>query len=249
MRKFKAGLFTLLLLSVVLQPVFAGAWVQEKGKSQHIFSHYFYTTDRVFERYGKLDHIGGRGRFTKNEFNYYTEAGIFRRLTAVGNFFYDIVRFKNDSGTDTNSGFGDQEMGLRWNLAQKPFVTSLQGLVIFPLYPGGKGTPLGNRDVGLEPKILFGKSFHLINIPSYINLEGGVRFRIGAPSDQLRYQILWGVKPWKKWEYTIAVEGIEGLRNEEPLRTSNNVTKRWVFSTRCGAQFRGDLKIISRCRK
>ncbi|HEX3034599.1 MAG TPA: hypothetical protein VHT73_05610, partial [Thermodesulfobacteriota bacterium] len=51
----------------------------------------------------------------------------------------------------------------------------------------------------------------------------GVRFRIGDPADQIRYQALLGIKP-RGWEIMFFIDGIEGLRNEDEIEVSENVT-------------------------
>jgi hypothetical protein len=219
----------LLFLSVPLDSVYAGAWVQEKGESLHILTYYFYTTDDVFEDYGDLDSISNDGRFTKHQINYYTEVGVLERLTLIGNFFFDFLKSEDDFGTDRNAGFSDQEVGARFNIATSPVVFSVQGLFVFPTYDLDDEPILGNQDIGLEGKLLFGKGFAISGIPSYANVEGGVRFRIGEPSDQVRYQLLLGIKPGG-WEIMLAVDGIEGLRNEEEFQVSENVTVNTDFS-------------------
>lgn len=226
----KVFIFTVLFMLPALTKSLAGAWVQEKGKSLHIFTYYFYTTDKLFKGYGDREAIPNNGKFTKHEFNYYMEAGLLKRLTLVGNFFFDFLEFKDAFSKDRNRGLGDQEVGIRVNLFNEPFVFSVQGLFVFPAYSLDDTPLLGNQDVGLEGKLLAGKSFLLLGIPSYVNTEAGIRFRIGEPSDQIRYQLLLGIKPRTGWEIILAIDGIEGLRNEEPFRVSKNVTINPDFS-------------------
>lgn len=223
MKKLNFTVFLFFLIMVSANGVYAGAFLQEKGKSLHIFTYYFYTTDEVFESYGDLEGLSNDGRFTKHQINYYTEVGVLKKLTLIGNFFFDFLKFEDDFGTDRNSGFSDQEVGARYNIFTSPFIFSLQGMFIFPTYSLDDEPLLGNQDVGLEGRLLFAKSFDLFGIPSYTNVETGVRFRIGEPSDQIRYQLLLGIKP-KGLEIMLAIDGIEGLRNEEEFQVSENVT-------------------------
>ncbi len=224
--------FVIFFFGLILhaEPLFAGAWVQEEGKQLHITTYSFYTTERSFGSHGDLDRIPNNGRFTKHELNHYAEFGLTKRFTAIGNFFFDFLEFKDDGSRDRNQGFSDQELGGRLNLTTDPLIFSLQGLVIFPTY-SLKTTPLlGNKDTGVEGRLLFAKEFSFFRVPSYVNTEVGVRFREGEPSDQLRYQLGWGLKPAEGWELILALDGIEGLRNEKPLIVSNNVVINPDFS-------------------
>lgn len=231
MRKLSVIVVFFSLLVVHFNDAYAGAWVQKKGRSLHILAYYFYTTDRMFEDYGDLEKISDDGRFTKHEINYYTEIGVFERLTLIGNFFFDFLKFDSDSDEDTNAGFSDQEIGARYSIISSPVVFSVQGLFIFPAYSSDDALDedvedepaLGNRDIGLEGKLLLGKGFTLLGVPAYTNLEAGVRFRIGDPADQIRYQALLGIKP-RGWEIMFFIDGIEGLRNEDEIEVSENVT-------------------------
>ncbi len=231
MRTLNVAVVFFSLLVVHFNDAYAGAWVQEKGKSLHIFAYYFYTTDDIFGDYGDLDGIPNDGRFTKHQINYYTEIGVFERLTLIGNFFFDFLKFEDDFDEDTNAGFSDQEIGARYNFISSPVVFSVQGMFIFPAYSSDDALdenvqdepPIGNRDIGLEGKLLLGKGFTLKGITAYANLEAGVRFRIGDPSDQIRYQALFGIKP-RGWEIMFFIDGIEGLRNEDEIEVSENVT-------------------------
>ncbi|HSE82950.1 MAG TPA: hypothetical protein VLB01_00210 [Thermodesulfobacteriota bacterium] len=233
MRKLNVAIAFFSLLIAHSDNAYAGAWVQPKGRSLHIMKYYFYTTDDQFEGYGDLDSLPNDGRFTKNEINYYVEVGATDKLTLIGNFFYDFLKYKDDFVTNTNNGFSDQEIGARYNIISSPVVFSVQGSFIFPAYSSddalkGNSPPedepaLGNQDIGLEARLLLGKGFMLLGIPAYTNLEAGVRFRIGDPSDQIRYQTLFGIKPGG-WEIMLFIDGIEGLRNEDEVVFSENVT-------------------------
>jgi hypothetical protein len=211
--------------------LWAGAWGEQKGHSFHSLSYSYYRTSHEFESYGDIERFENSGRFQKHQINYYTEIGLTERFTGVGNFFYDWIEFKNNFGRDRNDGLSDQELGLQYRITKSPkYVLSFLGLVAFPAYSIKESPRLGNQSVSLEPRLLFGKNLKFFDIPAYTNIEVGYRFRTEEPSDQIRYQFLLGLKPKKDWEIIGAIDGIEGMRNEEPIRTADNVTIRPDFS-------------------
>jgi hypothetical protein len=231
----------LLCLNWMTLSVHAGAWTQKKGQVLSISSYSYYETSETFDEDGDLYALSNDGSFTKQSFNEYLEYGITDSLTATGNFFYDLVEFENNSGSDTNSGFSDQEVGLRYRVFNEGPTVSLQGTLKFPMYSLSRTPILGNNQIDLEQRMLIGNSYKAFARSAFWNIELGYRARFDGPADQLRFQLLHGIDLFSQLQGIIQLDGTHSVGGSTPQNLGNNVTVNTDYSL-----LRGSLTLIYR---
>jgi hypothetical protein len=218
---FFLGLAGLLALSSTSQ---AGAWTRSKGDGLAVLSYYFYSTERQFDDGWGQEEFGFNGEFTKNEWNLYVEYGLTDELTLIGNFFLDGLAFENEFGRDTNFGLADQEVGLRFRLAQK-IPQALQLLVKIPgPYDVNDSPALGNGQTDVELDYFIGHPFPFGSRWGFLDLGVGYRLRTAEPADELRWYFTGGVQinDWLD-VYFLEASGIHGLGNDTPQFVGDNI--------------------------
>lgn len=202
----------LILISLVLSgEAFAGAWVQEKGQGLGIVTARWYESG---ERWDDRRDIVDAPHYRKLELNPFIEYGVTEKLTAGASLFLLSI----DSSNEDGGGLSDIEFFGRYLIRKGDFsATSVQFLVKTPgpytteLAPG-----LGQDQYDLELRLLHGIGGAVWEGAWYINVEGALRKRFEAPSDELRLDLAAG---WKtgdgRWEIEVKEENIIGLRNGE----------------------------------
>jgi hypothetical protein len=185
---------TTVITSIVLSTLLisanssAGAWVGEKGSGYLKLGYADYTADKM--RPTDEDLIEFNGQNT----SLYFEHGLGNNFSIYGSLLHqsiDQTQLVNGiAETQSNSGFGDTEVGVKYQWQANPFVVSTSFLVKLPyLYDEDDALPLGNGQEDYESKILIGKGLDEFG---YFGLEAGYRYRSGAPSDEYRYLIEYG---------------------------------------------------------
>jgi len=202
----------------------AGAWAKEPGHGLAILTSYFYSTDEQFGNGWHKEPFGYEGRFVKNEWNLYTEYGICKRLTFVGNFFLDALTYENRFERQNNFGLADQEVGLRYQFADK-IPQSLQLTVKIPgPYSVNTQPALGNGQTDVELAYYIGSSYKVFDHWGFVDAGAGFRLRTGAPADELRWYLTAGMTLTKWLEiYYIEASGIHGLGDDQPQFVGNNI--------------------------
>jgi len=176
---------TLPLLMTFGQTAFAGAWTLPEGKSYHKVAGNFFTADSNFG-----EEPDGFEEFTDYTINYYGEFGLTDKLTFITQL--PIRRSESQSFGDTvsNTGVGDLDLGLRYNIVNSDWVLSGQFTYKAPfLYDEDDTLPLGNGQSDFEFRAQLGRSLYPYG---YFGLEVGYRFRSEAPSDEIRYLAEYG---------------------------------------------------------
>lgn len=192
---------------LIAGPVYPGAWVQNKGALYLEEKQTYYTTKSEFNSSGSRVRFPDNGKFTKNETNLYLEYGLSDQTTLIGNFFYEWFEYKNDFDELKNSGFGQNELGVRYLIASGKYYFSGQTLIAFPLDDEDDGEPLiiHNEQVDIEQKFMLSR-----NVGEHVfwNLELGYRYRFEEPGDQIRTSALIGCKKAAPWEFILEYNGI-----------------------------------------
>jgi len=195
-----------LSLAVVSSHATAGAWVGEKG-SGYIklgYADYSSTTYRgdnpTFER------------FDGQNTSLYVEHGLGNKFAVFGSLLYQSYEQSDtELGRTTASGFGDAEIGVRYNWISEPFVLSTSLLLKTPfLYDEDDG--LGNDQEDYEAKILLGKG---LDKYGYVGAEFGYRLRTGEPSDEYRYLLEYGFNVNKNVYFRAKLDGILSANNSD----------------------------------
>lgn len=197
------------LLSVQAQ---AGAWVADKGKGYAKVGYSIYDADDFF---GVQE---GFGEFEGDNVSYYGEYGLGNNWGVFGSVLYQGIVQSTASGLRTeNNGFGDVDLGVKYQWQAKPFVLTTSFLVKLPyLYDEDDTLPLGNGQEDYEAKVLIGKS---LNRYGYFGLELGYRLRSGVPSDEFRYLIEYGFSVNDHLYFRTKLDGTESANNAEDVTT------------------------------
>jgi len=194
--------------------VLAGAWTPPQGDSYNKLAFNFFYADSTFG-----PSAPGFQYFSNVNLTYYGEYGLLDDLTLFGSLpLARIAQRQNQLTTDT-WGVGDVELGTRYRLLLEPLVVSGQFIYKFPyLYDADDSLPLGNGQNDFDFRALFGKSLGRFG---YAGLELGYRLRLGAPSDEFRYLVEYGIEPLDQFYLRTKLDGILGLNNGDPTRDSS----------------------------
>ena len=103
-------------------------------------------------------------------------------------------------------------------------VIAAQTLVKIPeAYNKNDALPVGNGQYDFEVRLLYGRSLYPL-IPGYYNFEVGYRWRLGDPSDEVRYLVEFGIDVTKDVYARAKLDGIYSMDNGERLGTAGNPT-------------------------
>ena len=195
--KTMASLLVLTIAGVSLAPapVGAGAWSQAKGHYYAKLSGIYYSSDEVYNDMGMRQAMGGDGdEFTGSQGFLYLEYGLLDRLTVVGTFSGGLLKSMNILVEKETTGFGDFDIGAKYQLVDGPVVLSPFVTVKVPTgYHEDYDPPLGTGDPDLEFRLLAARS--LYPLPLYVSAESGYRIRGGPYSNQIPYLLEVGGTP------------------------------------------------------
>lgn len=188
----------------------AGAWVGSKGTGY---------TKLGFSTYTAEDYYGNNPTFIdfdSTSTSLYAEYGLGNKFAVYGSLLNQSYDQRDTVlGKNSASGFGDTEIGIRYQWQANPFVVSTSFLVKTPfLYDAEDG--LGNHQTDYEAKVLIGKS---LNEYGYFGVEFGYRLREGDPSDEYRYLVEYGFNVNKNLYLRAKLDGVLSAEN------SNTVTE------------------------
>jgi hypothetical protein len=133
----------------------------------------------------------------------------------------------NDNATSHTKawGIGDVDVAAKYKpLDSAAGVVSTQFLAKIPgPYGRTDSLPLGNGQFDFEVRLLYGRSLYPA-IPGYGNIEAGYRWRDGAPSDEFRYLVEFGIDVTKTLYGRAKLDGILSSRNGSKTGTGGNPT-------------------------
>jgi len=202
-------------------PAGASAWSQKPGEGLAILNYRYYQTDKAFTENGALITNDNGGSFEQHEANLYIEYGLPKDLTLIGNFFFQHVTSSDDDATNSNFGFSQQEVGLRWQFSHG-IAQAFQFKFGFPGGYSANSEPLlSNNQCDFELLYFIGDSFTLAKRNAFWSLGGGYRLRTGAPADQLRWLATAGYNLSRHFEIFGQLEGIHGLGNGREQKVDN----------------------------
>ncbi len=206
---------------VLLSPgsAIAGPWTLPHGKTYNKPAVNYFTGSSLFNTTQE-----GFERFEDINFTFYNETGITDDIS-----FIISVPIKEISRTDRNaagiattnrtSGVGDIDIGIRYNISKGPVVVAVQGIFKAPYaYGAGDLLPLGNGQEDFEGRLQLG---HPFGKAGYAVVEAGYRYRVGAPSDEFRYLIEYGVDVSKSVYVRSKLDGLLSIRNDTPQAAAN----------------------------
>jgi hypothetical protein len=199
----------------------AGAWVSGQGQGYNKLAYSYYSAD---EFRGTNENFS---EFVGKNTSYYGEYGLGNNFAVYGQLLYQDIKQTNAQGIiQSNSGFGDTELGIRYQWQANPFVLSTSFLVKVPyLYDEADELALGNGQEDYEFKVLLGKS---LNEYGYFGVEFGYRLRTDAPSDEYRYLLEYGFNVTKQLYLRAKIDGVLSANNadevvQRPTINNNNL--------------------------
>jgi len=193
---------------------YAGAWPTEEGGSYQKIAVNFFDSD---ERFG--EEIDGFEEFEDFTLEYYAEFGLTKDATLIVRVPYRELDNTTDGFTTSNSGLGDVDIGLKYNISDGPFVVSVQGLVKTPfLYSENADLPLGNGQLDYEGRLLVGRSLGKFG---YFGAEVGYRHRAEEPVDEFRYLIEYGFDLNQSIYARAKLDGIAAVGSANVVDTTN----------------------------
>ncbi len=173
------------LLVAFSTSVMSGAWVPGIGSGYSKLAFFQYNADDFFGDDTAVVDFSGRN------ISYYGEYGFAESFAVYGSLLYQDLEQINSAGDEAQStGFGDTELGVRYQWQAEPFVLSTSFLAKLPyLYDKYDSLPRGSGETDYEMRILLGRS---LNKLGYVGLEAGYRLRNGSSSDEYRYLFEYG---------------------------------------------------------
>jgi len=171
-------------LTVFSHSAISGAWVPAVGSGYSKLAISEYNSDDFFGS----DSMSAN--FLGQNLSYYGEYGFAENFAVYGTLLYqNLEQVTDETGKTKSSGFGDTELGVRYQWQAQPFVLSTSFLVKLPnLYDADDSLPRGSGETDYELRVLLGRS---LNQYGYVGLEAGYRLRNGS-SDEYRYLFEYG---------------------------------------------------------
>jgi protein XagA len=202
---------------------FAGAWTMRQGKIYDRIAVNYYFAEKEFNEDHERKNFANNGEFTDYNLNNYIEYGITDRITLINSIYYKWIKKEDDAGEERTSGLGDIDVAVKYKLVEGSFgVVATQLLAKIPgPYDGDDTLPLGNDQLDVEARLLYGKSLYP-HVPGYCNFEVGYRWRDDDPSDELRYLIEIGVDFSAHLYGRVKLDGIYSTNNGEDVDSSGN---------------------------
>lgn len=218
-------LVVILLLGASATVSFAGAWTAPKNTFYEKLAFNFYYSNETFDKSGNRADTANNGRFTDYNISNYFEYGLTDDLTVINALAYKWLENDDDLRRTKGYGLGDVDLGLRYKLLDNTFgIFSTQALVKIPgPYDQSDPLPLGNGQFDGEFRLLYGRSLYPL-LPAYANVEIGYRWRLGDPSDELRYLVEFGVDVSKELYGRLKLDGIYSIDNGNKFGDDGNPT-------------------------
>jgi hypothetical protein len=217
----------LVISFVLFSQLHASVWQQKMNRYFLSGTQSFYSSETIFNSNGERFFLPLGGVFTKYETNLYYEYGLEDNIMFLANMFYYGLSYRDSIGLITNGGFGDQEVGLQFQLLKDIPTAALQFLVSFPFYTNPGDPPLGNGQVDLQVTALVGSPFGYTMTQGFWEIYFGLRKRFEAPSDQIRAGGTIGLNISRRVTILFATSLILGLGNQD--KVDKNLTFSQIF--------------------
>ena len=223
-RAARGRLFIVVCAILAFSPqLYAGAWNQEAGHGQIIFTSSFLQTSSGFDSSGASYRFGYNGQFRQLAFNPYLEYGLTRRYTLVVNVNAPLLRYSNQYRATSSAGLGDIEVGIRRRLIslESPWAISGQITTQFPAYSATRNPAPGNHQEDVEARLLIGRGATWAQHHVFWDAEAAYRYRSGPPADQFRTDLTGGLNLTPRFMAMGQMFVIKSLRNGDPFTTTN----------------------------
>ena len=210
-RRAMGALLCAALLTLSPQNADAGAWSQPRGHLYAKLSGISYSSDEIFDAMGKRAAMGiDDDRFDAEQTFLYLEYGLLDRLTLVAKTSAGRLVAENDLVEMTTRGIGDADLGIKYQLVDKPLVLAPSLSLKLPTgYHKEYDPALGPGEIDLELRLLAARS--LYPWPLYLGAETGYRLRGGLFSNQIPYFLELGASPHQRLFIKGYIDGVETL--------------------------------------
>lgn len=208
--------FTIVSLTTATT-AWSGAWVPDIGSGYSKFAFSDYSADDFFGDNSEF------GSFSGQNLSFYGEYGFTKNGAIYGTVLYQDLEQVDSAGVATSSsGFGDVELGYRYQWQAAPFVLSTAIVAKLPyLYDDSDALPRGNGQEDLEFRVLIGKS---LDEYGYFGAEFGYRLRFEAPSDEYRYLLEYGYSVTDNFYLRTKLDGTLSANNADGTGTGSNLS-------------------------
>jgi len=219
-----AGLVAFLTVALPT-PCTAGAWGLEKNEILIELYNKCYFADADFDEDGnRIDKPNG-GEYREFSPEIKIDYGFSNKLDLLAYLQFKRARYDDNNVDLVTSGISDARLGFRYVLREnerKLLVASIQALVKIPTgYDEDESPPLGQGQVDIEVRGLFGRSFLRVREESrgheitrdraFVGAELGFRWRAEFPAHQIVYFVQGGIYIGAGITIQAEIDGVEGL--------------------------------------
>jgi protein XagA len=201
----------------------AGAWTLDADHGQILLTGAMSGGIEAFDGSRKLK---ATPRYNKFEFQGLFEYGVTDRLTAIlapGLQHIDIAAPLDARRT----GLGFSEFGARYKFLQgEDWMLSGQSAIRVPgTFEAGNPAAVGYNHLEFDFRALLGRAFLIYNLPAFVDLQLGQRFRAGDQSNELRIDATVGVRPLQQWLLLVQLLNVISEGAKPPLFPSYDYSK------------------------
>ena len=192
----------------------AQPWPRTEGELFTSTSSFLYSTVRQTDSDGNVSRIPKDGRFTSYSLGVYFEYGLTPRWTVQGRLNSSYQAFSDTSGRQSNLSFSDQRVGLRYAVLNGTWAASLGGTIGLPWLYSLDHRPLpGYGQYSTQLNGTIGRGVSLAGKNGWSLLKLGYRRYFGGASNQLRGQLLLGLRFTRRWGLLTQLNGTLALQD------------------------------------
>ena len=180
-----------------------GPWSLRRGR---VFTSWYY--------YNYYTPFAGDALSTAHGAGMYYEIGLGRRFTLQGTLPTAYQTYEQGEAFEESAGFGDAELGVRYELTQPGAGTSasLTLLGAAPWLYSTSANPLpGPGQAAMQLSGSLGTNFRGEDVSGWALIDGGYRAYLGEASDQVRGEALVGVHLTKRFDLITQLFGVYSL--------------------------------------
>jgi len=208
------------VLALASSPVYAGAWVQPRGRGYYKLESRVVRADTLYTREGDRVAIPTVGEYT---ISLYAEYGLSGRVTGLAyvpgkRLTLNAVESRSSGSPladgDSTGGLADLDVGIRLAIRKdRPTVVSAGLLLGLPTGDEERDSGLltGDGEFNQALSLQAGRSFY--PRPLYVSGEAGFNHRTEGYSDELRYLVEVGGTIRDRLTLSFRVRAVESLEN------------------------------------